>query len=69
MARGEAVTGSDGGGTAPEYGIQLPVQSQSTLYAEPWEAGAGRDELVAVARAADRAGFCYVAWCDHVGVP
>lgn len=69
MARGEAVTGSDGGGTAPEYGIQLPVQSQSTIYAEPWEAGAGPDDLVAVARAADRAGFGYVACCDHVGVP
>ena len=23
------------------YGMQLPVQSQSTIYAEPWEAGAG----------------------------
>ncbi|GKQ36673.1 TIGR03619 family F420-dependent LLM class oxidoreductase [Streptomyces sp. A012304] len=55
--------------TAPEYGIQLPVQSQSTLYAEPWEAGAGPAELVAVARAADRAGFAYVACCDHVAVP
>ncbi|MGW1542507.1 LLM class F420-dependent oxidoreductase [Streptomyces sp. NPDC002309] len=52
-----------------EYGIQLPVQSQSTIYAEPWEAGAGPDDLVAVARAADRAGFAYVACCDHVGVP
>jgi probable F420-dependent oxidoreductase len=55
--------------TALEYGIQLPVQSQSTLYAEPWEAGAGPAELVAVARAADRAGFAYVACCDHVAVP
>ncbi len=51
------------------YGIQLPVQSQSTLYAEPWEAAAGPDDLVAVARAADRAGFAYIASCDHVGVP
>ncbi|MFJ3672156.1 TIGR03619 family F420-dependent LLM class oxidoreductase [Streptomyces sp. NPDC090106] len=52
-----------------EYGIQLPVQSQSTLYAEPWEAGAGPEDLLAVARAADRAGFAYIACCDHVGVP
>ncbi|MGP4009799.1 TIGR03619 family F420-dependent LLM class oxidoreductase [Streptomyces sp. 4N124] len=51
------------------YGIQLPVQSQSTLYTEPWEAAAGPDDLVAVARAADRAGFSYVACCDHVAIP
>ncbi|MEU0008954.1 TIGR03619 family F420-dependent LLM class oxidoreductase [Streptomyces sp. NPDC006314] len=51
------------------YGIQLPVQSQSTLYAEAWEAGAGPEDLVAVARAVDRAGFDYLACCDHVGIP
>ncbi|WP_031478727.1 TIGR03619 family F420-dependent LLM class oxidoreductase [Streptomyces bicolor] len=51
------------------YGIQLPVQSQSTIYAEPWEATAGPDDLVAVARAADRAGFAYLASCDHVAIP
>ncbi|MFF0015872.1 LLM class F420-dependent oxidoreductase [Streptomyces sp. NPDC005374] len=52
-----------------EYGIQLPVQSQSTIYAEPWEAGAGPGDLAEVARAADRAGFTYVAACDHVAIP
>ncbi|MEV5899371.1 LLM class F420-dependent oxidoreductase [Streptomyces sp. NPDC052127] len=52
-----------------DYGIQLPVQSQSTLYAEPWEADAGPADLVEVARAADRAGFAYVAACDHVAIP
>ncbi|MEU0189951.1 TIGR03619 family F420-dependent LLM class oxidoreductase [Streptomyces afghaniensis] len=51
------------------YGIQLPVQSQSTLYAEPWEAAAGPEDLLAVARAADRAGFAYLASCDHVAIP
>ncbi|MYS90190.1 MULTISPECIES: TIGR03619 family F420-dependent LLM class oxidoreductase [Streptomyces] len=51
------------------YGIQLPVQSQSTLYAEPWEAAAGPGDLLAVARAADRAGFAYLASCDHVAIP
>ncbi|MEU9334015.1 TIGR03619 family F420-dependent LLM class oxidoreductase [Streptomyces sp. NPDC048290] len=51
------------------YGIQLPVQSQSTLYAEPWEADAGPEDLRAVAVAAERAGFAYLATCDHVGVP
>jgi probable F420-dependent oxidoreductase len=51
------------------YGLQLPVQSQSTIYAEPWEAAAGPADLVEIARAADRAGFDYIAGCDHVGVP
>ncbi|MET9829641.1 TIGR03619 family F420-dependent LLM class oxidoreductase [Streptomyces sp. NPDC006385] len=51
------------------YGIQLPVQSQSTIYAEPWEAAAGPADLLAVARAADRAGFAYLACCDHVAIP
>ncbi|MCX4738493.1 LLM class F420-dependent oxidoreductase [Streptomyces antibioticus] len=51
------------------HGIQLPVQSQSTIYTEPWEAEAGAAELVAVARAADRAGFAYIAVCDHVAIP
>ncbi|MER5432638.1 LLM class F420-dependent oxidoreductase [Streptomyces sp. NPDC002588] len=52
-----------------DYGIQLPVQSQSTLYAEPWEADAGPADLVAVARAAESAGFAYIAVCDHVAIP
>jgi probable F420-dependent oxidoreductase len=51
------------------WGIQLPIQSQSTLYAEPWEADAGTDDLVAVAQAADRAGAFYVAVCEHVAIP
>lgn len=55
--------------SALAYGIQLPVQAQSALFAEGWEAAAGPEDLVAVARAADRAGFDYLAVCDHVGVP
>ncbi|MFG2886877.1 LLM class F420-dependent oxidoreductase [Streptomyces sp. NPDC048297] len=51
------------------YGIQLPVQSQSTLYTEDWETSAGPADLVEIARAVDRAGFDYLASCDHVGVP
>ncbi|MFF9914331.1 LLM class F420-dependent oxidoreductase [Streptomyces sp. NPDC013457] len=51
------------------YGMQLPVQSQSTLYAEPWEAAAGPADLVEVARVADRTGFDYIASCDHVAIP
>ncbi|MFF4118559.1 LLM class F420-dependent oxidoreductase [Streptomyces sp. NPDC001714] len=53
----------------PDYGIQLPVQSQSTIYAEGWEAGAGAADLVEIARAVDRAGFAYLAVCDHVAIP
>ncbi|MEV6590288.1 LLM class F420-dependent oxidoreductase [Streptomyces acidicola] len=49
--------------------MQLPVQSQSTLYAEPWEADAGPDDLAEIARTADRSGFAYVASCDHVAIP
>lgn len=51
------------------YGMQLPVQSQSTIYAEAWEAAAGPDDLVEIARTADRSGFAYVASCDHVAIP
>ena len=51
------------------YGMQLPVQSQSTIYAEPWEAGAGPGDLVEIARVADRSGFAYLASCDHVAIP
>ncbi|MGW0766667.1 LLM class F420-dependent oxidoreductase [Streptomyces sp. NPDC002676] len=51
------------------YGIQLPVQSGSTLYTEGWEAVGTPADLVEVARACDRAGFDYVACCDHVAIP
>lgn len=51
------------------YGMQLPIQSQSTIYAEPWEALAGASELAAVARAADVGGFWYLGVCDHVAIP
>ncbi len=60
-------------GVLPEgrlvVGMQLPIQSQSTIYAESWEAQAGADDLAAIARAADAAGFFYVAVCDHVAIP
>src|SRR5690606_29576172 len=51
------------------FGLQLPVQSQSTLYARAWERTAGAAELVQAARACERAGFLYVAVCDHVAIP
>ncbi|NEB79335.1 LLM class F420-dependent oxidoreductase [Streptomyces sp. SID14478] len=49
--------------------MQLPIQSQSTMYAEPWEAGADVGDLAEIARAADRGGFDYIASCDHVAIP
>jgi probable F420-dependent oxidoreductase len=51
------------------YGIQLPVQAQSKYFVEPWELSAGPAEIAAVAQAADRSGFFYVAVCDHVAIP
>jgi probable F420-dependent oxidoreductase len=54
---------------AVAFGMQLPIQSQSTIYAQPWEHQAGAPELVQVARACESAGFDYVAVCDHVAIP
>ncbi|MEU7582243.1 TIGR03619 family F420-dependent LLM class oxidoreductase [Streptomyces sp. NPDC041068] len=51
------------------HGMQLPIQSQSSLYAEPWEAAAGVEDLAEIARTADRTGFAYLASCDHVAIP
>ncbi|MCX4550265.1 LLM class F420-dependent oxidoreductase [Streptomyces sp. NBC_01387] len=51
------------------YGMQLPVQSQSSIYAEDWEAAATPGDLVEIARTADRSGFAYIASCDHVAIP
>ena len=51
------------------FGLQLPIQSQSSIYVRPWERDAGPDELRSVAAAADAAGFDYVAVCDHVAIP
>lgn len=52
------------------YGMQLPVQALSILTSMPWEReGAGPPELLAAARAADEAGFFYVAVCDHIAIP
>jgi probable F420-dependent oxidoreductase len=50
-------------------GMQLPIQSQSSLYVAEWETTAGPDELIRIARTADEGGFFYVAVCDHVAIP
>lgn len=51
------------------YGMQLPIQAQSTVFAADWERSAGPAELVRIAQACDRNRFFYVAVCDHVCVP
>jgi probable F420-dependent oxidoreductase len=51
------------------FGIQLPVQSQSTIYVEDWERTAGPAAMAAVARQAEASGFLYVAVCDHTAIP
>lgn len=53
---------------AVAWGMQLPVQSKSTSFAQPWETSAGPAELAHVVRAADRAGAFYVGVCDHIAV-
>ena len=51
------------------FGLQLPVQSQSTIYVEDWERYAGPEALARVARQAEDSGFFYVAVCDHTAIP
>jgi probable F420-dependent oxidoreductase len=73
MATQPPAPGSERVSVVPEgavaVGMQLPVQSQSSVYVDEWERTAGAEALAAVARAADRAGFFYVAVCDHVAIP
>jgi probable F420-dependent oxidoreductase len=51
------------------YGIQLPIQAQSSIFVEDWEKAAGAAELAAISRQADQSGFFYLAVCDHVAIP
>jgi len=51
------------------WGMQLPIQSQSTAFVQPWETAAGPADLADIAVAADRAGAFYVAVCDHAAIP
>ena len=50
-------------------GMQLPVAAQTTTFVQPWEGGAGPDEMRRVATAAEAAGLFYLAVSDHVAVP
>ena len=51
------------------YGIQLPIQSQSTIYCEDWETSSGPAEIGRIAKTADESGFFYIAVCDHTFIP
>jgi probable F420-dependent oxidoreductase len=51
------------------YGMQLPVQALSVRVSMPWEQEGTVADMVRVARAADDAGFLYVAVCHHVAIP
>jgi probable F420-dependent oxidoreductase len=51
------------------YGIQLPIQALSVMTSMPWERESGPADLLRAARAADDAGFFYVAVCDHIAIP
>lgn len=54
---------------ALSFGIGLPVVQQVPARTQAWERQAGPDEILAVARAADRLGFAWVSCSDHVAVP
>lgn len=51
------------------YGMQLPVQAQSTMFVADWERRAGPAEMARIAAKADQAGFHYLGVCDHVAIP
>jgi len=51
------------------WGLQLPIQSQSSLYVSPWETTASIDELAEIAVAADQTGAFYLGVCDHTAIP
>lgn len=51
------------------FGMQLPVQAQSTYFVAEWERSAGPPEMARVAKLCDENGYAYVAVCDHVVIP
>lgn len=51
------------------YGMQLPIQAQSSYFVADWEKSAGPNELARLARACDESGYAYVGVCDHVSLP
>jgi len=51
------------------FGMQLPIQAQSSYFVADWERTAGPKELARLATACDDSGYSYVGVCDHVSLP
>ncbi|MSO58928.1 MAG: LLM class flavin-dependent oxidoreductase [Ilumatobacteraceae bacterium] len=51
------------------YGIQLPIQAQSTYFVADWERHAGPGELAKIAQVCDNNDYGYVGVCDHIALP
>jgi probable F420-dependent oxidoreductase len=51
------------------WGMQLPIQSQSSLYVSEWEKTASIDDFARIAVGADEAGCFYLGVCDHTAIP
>ncbi len=51
------------------FGIQLPIQAQSTYFVAEWERSAGPTEMARIARTCDLAGYGYLGVCDHISLP
>src|SRR5581483_8196038 len=57
------------GSSARPFGVGLPGVQQIPSRVQPWERELDGDALIAVARAAEDAGFAWVSASDHVAVP
>jgi probable F420-dependent oxidoreductase len=51
------------------FGLQLPIQTLTRSLADPWEAQASVDDLVAIAKRADQCSFDFIGVCDHIAIP
>lgn len=50
-------------------GVTTPLVSMNRATATDWELTAGPDEMVAIARAADRLGYDFLTCSEHVAIP
>src|SRR6266508_3306671 len=52
-----------------EFGLALPILKLYRRTSGPWEAEAGPDALVAVARRAEALGYAWLAVSEHIVMP
>src|SRR5262245_31925888 len=52
-----------------KFGLSMPIVQQLPGRVQAWEACAAAEDLLTVARAADRLGFSHVSACDHIAIP